>query len=59
MQAAIVLATSPAEHPAHALVRLDAGGSEIVARITRRSHDLLQLAPGMPVWAQIKSVVLV
>jgi molybdate transport system ATP-binding protein len=55
---ATVLATSPAEHPAHALVRLDAGGSEIVARITRRSHDLLQLAPGMPVWAQIKSVVL-
>ena len=56
---ATVLTTSPAEHPAHALVRLDAGGSEIVARITRRSHHLLQLAPGMPVWAQIKSVVLV
>lgn len=54
-----VLQSAPAEHPAHALVRLDLGGSEIVARITRRSHDLLALTPGMQVWAQIKSVVLV
>lgn len=47
-----------AAHPAHVLVRLDAGGSALLARITRRSCDQLGLAPGKRVWAQIKSVAL-
>jgi molybdate transport system ATP-binding protein len=40
------------------LVRLDAGGVPLIARITRKSRDLLGLAPGTPVYAQIKSVAL-
>ncbi len=47
-----------AAHPAHVLVRLDAGGTALLARITRRSRDQLELAPGKQVWAQIKSVAL-
>jgi len=40
------------------LVRLDAGGTPLLARITRRSADQLGLAPGLPLWAQIKAVAL-
>ncbi len=46
-------------HPALALVRLDAGGAPLVARITRRSAAKLELRPGQQVWAQIKAVALV
>ena len=46
-------------HPALALVRLNAGGVPLVARITRRSAAKLQLHPGQAVWAQIKAVTLV
>lgn len=46
----------PAEHPAHVLVRLDASGTPLLARITRYSSDQLQLHPGQRLWAQIKSV---
>jgi len=46
-------------HPALALVRLNAGGVPLVARITRRSAARLQLHPGQTVWAQIKAVALV
>ncbi|MBU4499717.1 MAG: molybdenum ABC transporter ATP-binding protein [Gammaproteobacteria bacterium] len=46
-------------HPALALVRLNAGGVPLVARITRRSAAKLQLHPGQTVWAQIKAVALV
>jgi molybdate transport system ATP-binding protein len=46
-------------HPAVALVRLDAGGAPLVARITRRSAARLGLRPGLQVWAQIKAVALV
>jgi molybdate transport system ATP-binding protein len=38
-------------------VRLDAG-SPFVARITRKSLSSLGLAPGQPVWAQIKAAAL-
>jgi molybdate transport system ATP-binding protein len=41
-------------------LRLAVGGSQVLlARITRRSRDLLGLQPGMDVFAQVKSVVLV
>lgn len=46
-------------HPAQTLVRLDAGGAPLVARITRRSAETLQLRPGSSVWAQIKAAALV
>ncbi|ANN78132.1 molybdenum ABC transporter ATP-binding protein [Bordetella flabilis] len=48
----------PADNPAHVMVRLDADGTPLLARITRYSHDQLALAAGKQVWAQIKSVSL-
>lgn len=47
-----------ADTPAHVLVRLDAGGSIFIARITRRSCDQLGIVIGMDMWAQIKAVAL-
>lgn len=46
----------PADNNAHVLVRLDAGGTPLLARITRFSRDQLQLHPGQVLWAQIKAV---
>jgi molybdate transport system ATP-binding protein len=46
-------------HPALALARLEVGASSLVARLTRRSADALGLAPGLPVWVQIKAVALI
>jgi molybdate transport system ATP-binding protein len=40
------------------LVRLDAAGSVLLARITRKSLAMLKLEPGKHVWAQIKTVAL-
>ena len=53
-----VVAMAAAEHPSQCLVRLDAGGSALLARITRRSWQALELAPGSEVWAQVKAVAL-
>ncbi|MGZ9075184.1 MAG: molybdenum ABC transporter ATP-binding protein [Burkholderiaceae bacterium] len=41
------------------LVKLDMAGTPLIARITERSRKHLQIAPGQPLWAQIKSVALV
>lgn len=38
------------------MVRLDLGGEMVLARVTRRSSDVLSLAPGMPVFAILKAV---
>lgn len=46
------------ETPAHVVVRIDAGGTPLLARITRKSSALLGLEPGMAVYAQVKSVAL-
>lgn len=46
----------PADNSAHVLVRLDAGGTALLARITRYSCDQLQLHTGQALWAQIKAV---
>jgi len=43
---------------AQVMVRLDAGGSPLLARITRYSRDQLGLVPGSHAWAQVKSVSL-
>ena len=40
------------------LVKLDMAGTPLIARITKRSREHLQIAPGQPLWAQIKSVAL-
>jgi len=45
-------------HPALALVRVRVGSAPLVARLTRRSAHALELAPGMAVWAQVKTVAL-
>ena len=47
-----------AEDPNHVIVRLNAGGTHLLARITRFSCDRLALKPGLTVWAQIKAVSL-
>lgn len=39
-----------------ALVRLDAGGETLLARVTRRSATALDLRPGRPIFAVIKAV---
>ncbi|WP_225028365.1 TOBE domain-containing protein, partial [Xinfangfangia pollutisoli] len=39
-----------------ALVRLEAGGAAILARVTRRSVAALGLKPGLPVYAVLKAV---
>jgi molybdate transport system ATP-binding protein len=46
-------------HPALSLLRLRAGESPLLARLTRRSAAALHLEPGKPVLAQIKAVALV
>ncbi|HQR04426.1 MAG TPA: molybdenum ABC transporter ATP-binding protein [Rhodocyclaceae bacterium] len=53
---AVVVEASPAHHPAQLRVRLDVDGTPLLASITRRSWDHLDLAPGRRVWAQVKSV---
>jgi molybdate transport system ATP-binding protein len=46
-------------HPALSLLRLKAGTSPLLARLTQRAAAELGLAPGMAVWAQIKAVALI
>jgi molybdate transport system ATP-binding protein len=54
-----VVATELAEDgPAQLLVRLDANGTPLLARITRRSARLLGLSTGSQLYAQVKSVAL-
>lgn len=46
------------EGQAHVLVRLQVGGEQLIARITRYSRDQLGLHRGQALWAQVKSVAL-
>ena len=46
-------------HPSQALVRVRCGADVIVARVTRRALDALELSVGAPVWAQVKSVAVI
>jgi molybdate transport system ATP-binding protein len=57
--ACTVSAVAPAAHPSQVLVQLDCAGDLLLARITARAADALALAPGKPVWAQLKSAALV
>ena len=54
-----IIAIADDTHPALALVRLDVGGSPLIARLTHRSAAALELKPGFDLWAQIKAVALV
>lgn len=53
---AIVAEIAPTRSPAQVLLRLDLGGTALLARITRYSLERLALQPGSRVWAQLKSV---
>jgi len=46
------------DNPAHVMVRLEAEGTPLLARITRRSCDQLPVKVGTSMWAQIKAVAL-
>ena len=46
------------DSPGQVMVRLDAGGSPLLARITRKSAEALALAVGQTVFAQIKGVAI-
>ncbi|MGB4074095.1 molybdenum ABC transporter ATP-binding protein [Pseudomonas sp.] len=47
-----------AEGQAHVLVRVQVGGEQLIARITRYSFDRLNIQRDQPLWAQVKSVSL-
>ncbi|MEO6677409.1 MAG: molybdenum ABC transporter ATP-binding protein [Pseudomonas sp.] len=51
-----VISELGADNAAHVLIRLDAGGTPLLARITRYSKDQLGIHPGQALWAQIKAV---
>ncbi|HEX4550577.1 molybdenum ABC transporter ATP-binding protein [Pseudomonas sp.] len=51
-----VISEQTADNTAHVLIRLDAGGTPLLARITRFSRDQLGVHPGQQLWAQIKAV---
>ncbi|MDA8363101.1 MAG: molybdenum ABC transporter ATP-binding protein [Gammaproteobacteria bacterium] len=46
------------DRPAQAIIRLDAAGTVLLARVTRRSMHSLGLVPGTAIYAQVKSVAL-
>lgn len=56
---ATVMAHASEDHPALVLVQLRIGGTTLLARLTRRSAQRLDLAPGCEVWIQIKAVALI
>jgi molybdate transport system ATP-binding protein len=55
---AVVVDLAPTDTPGHMLVRLEAGSQPLLARITRRSAEKLDIRPGLAVYAQIKAVAL-
>jgi molybdate transport system ATP-binding protein len=56
---AVVTAQAREDHPALALVQLRVGAATLLARVTRKSMQRLDLVPGREVWAQIKAVALI
>ena len=55
---ATVTAIAATDTPGHVLVQIRVGATPLLARITERSQRELEIAPGQPVWAQIKGVAL-
>ena len=52
------IAALASDRPGQVMVTLKAGHSTLLARVTQRSAKALQLAPGLPVVAQIKGVAI-
>ncbi|RMF13848.1 MAG: molybdenum ABC transporter ATP-binding protein [Gammaproteobacteria bacterium] len=52
----VTIDTLQAESPAQVLVRLRAGDTPLLARLSRRSADALNLEPGQAAFAQVKAV---
>lgn len=44
------------DSPGQVMVSLDAGGSTMLARITQKSSEALQLQPGLQLYAQVKGI---
>ncbi len=61
MPARILDSTPSTEHEVTAVLGLgpNGGGARLLARVTRRSWDLLEIAIGMDVYAQVKGAALV
>lgn len=55
---ASVVDLAPTDTPGHVLVRLSVAGAPLLARITKRSADKLNIRPGLALLAQIKAVAL-
>jgi molybdate transport system ATP-binding protein len=51
-----VVEIADATVPGQVLVKLDVGGTPLIARISGRSRKELRIEPGSAVWAQVKSV---
>jgi molybdate transport system ATP-binding protein len=47
------------DSPGQMMVALDAGTTRLLARVTQRSAQALALAPGQPVFAQVKGIAIV
>jgi molybdate transport system ATP-binding protein len=58
VMAGVVEASVGEDHPGLALVSVRVGAARVLARLTRRSLQTLQLQPGDAVWVQVKSVAL-
>jgi molybdate transport system ATP-binding protein len=56
---AVVVAHAGEDHPSAVLLQLRIGATMLLARLTRRSAQRLDLAPGREVWVQIKAVTLI
>jgi molybdate transport system ATP-binding protein len=56
---ATVVAHAGEDHPSQVLVQLRVGETLLLGRLTRRSAQRLDLAPGRAVWVQIKAVALI
>ena len=54
-----MIALAGEDHPSAVLVQLRAGATTLLARLTRRSAQRLDLVPGREVWVQIKAVALI
>lgn len=55
---AVTVISLSADSPGQVMVALDAGGSSLLARITQKSADTLELRPGQALYAQVKGVAI-
>ena len=55
----VIESITPDHHPSQVLLRVYCGDTLLLARITGKSAQTLQLCPGKAVWVQVKSVVLI